>query len=256
MLESLIHGRWLAVWRRHFHVWLKMFSASLLANFGEPILYLVTFGYGFGHFIGTLNGVPYIVFLAAGILCNSAMQTATFECLYSAYTRMAMQQTWTAILATPLNVEDILLGETLWAATKSLFNVIIILLVAAAFGIVSSWYALWTIPIAFFVAFCFASLAINITALADSYDFFLYYIILVITPITLLSGVFFPLENLPPTVQWAMYFLPLVHAIELIRPLFIGQIPLNIGIHLSVIAIYSIFGVHIASILLKRRLET
>lgn len=256
ILESLIQGRWLAVWQRNFYVWLKMFVPSILANFGEPVLYLLTFGYGFGYFIGTLEGVPYIIFLASGILCASAMQTATFECLYSAYTRMAIQQTWGGILATPLNVADVLLGEIIWAATKSLLSVITILLVAAAFGMVLSWYAIWAIPTMFLLAFCFAAMAISITALANGYDFFLYYVILVITPIALLSGVFFPLENLPLSLQLAVYCLPLIHAVELVRPLFVGQIPFNIGGHLSVIAIYSIIATYVAFSLLKRRLES
>lgn len=127
--------RFIPVWRRNFRVWRKLLLPSLMGNFGEPLLYLLALGYGFGRLVGQVEGLSYRVFLGSGIVCSSAMTAASFEALYSAYTRMAMQQTWGAMLSAPLEVDDIILGEILWAATKALLNSTAILIVAALLGL-------------------------------------------------------------------------------------------------------------------------
>jgi lipooligosaccharide transport system permease protein len=257
MIENIWQIRWLAIWQRHLQVWRKQAGPSLMANFAEPLMTLMILGYGLGAFVGKIHDIPYITFLASGMICSSATNSATFECLYSAYTRMAIQQTWQGILATPLDIQDIVLGEIIWAATKSLFNVVALLIVAVVLGIVPTWQALWILPIMFLVGICFAAMALIFTALAHSYDFFLYYITLFITPLTLLSGVFFPLDSLPSAIQMTVLWFPLAHAIKLTRPLMIGQ-SMNwneILLHLSVIIGYGVVATHIAIGLLRRRLN-
>lgn len=258
MIDTLLQGRWWAVWQRNFLVWQKMAGASLLANFAEPLLNLLILGYGLGMFVGRLQGMSYMTFLATGVICYGAMSTATFEGLYSAYTRMAVQQTWHGMLATPLNVEDIVLGEICWAATKSFINVTAVFIVAAGLGmVILSWQVLWIWPVLWLVALCFAAMALVTTALARGYDFFLYYMTLLITPMTLLSGVFFPLESLPDVIQMAMMWFPLAHAINLTRPLMIGQtVPLaEVWVHLGVIIGYAMIATYVAVRLLKKRLH-
>lgn len=256
MIESIFQLRWTAIWQRNFLVWLKLFGPSLLANFAEPLLILIIFGYGLGHFIGTIGDLPYMVFLASGIICNSAMQTATFEGLYSAYTRMVTQQTWEGMLATPLNVSDIVIGEVFWAGTKSLINITAILIVAITLDLTNGWQILWILPLSLLIGICFASIAMIFTALAWGYDFFLYYMTLIITPLTLLSGVFFPLESLPTGIQTTVLIFPLAHAVQLARPLMTGQPLTHIILHLSVILLYGIVALTIAIALLKRRLHS
>ena len=99
--EAATRMRWVAVWRRNARVWRKLLGPALLGNIGEPLLYLLALGYGLGVFVGELEGMDYITFLASGFVCASAMNTASFEGLYSAYTRMAVQDTWTAMYFTP-----------------------------------------------------------------------------------------------------------------------------------------------------------
>ena len=156
--------------------------------------------------------MPYITFLASGIVCSSAMNTATFEALYSAYTRMTTQQTWAGMLAAPLDVDDIVLGETIWAGTKSLFSAAAILVVAALLGIVRGPRALLVLPIAMLVGTCFAAMALVVTAISKNYEFFLYYVTLVVTPMMLFCGVFFPLQGLPAPLRSIAALLPLTHA--------------------------------------------
>ena len=250
----VISVRWLPVWRRNLRVWRKLSGPALIGNFGEPLLYLLALGYGLGGFVGEVKGLPYIVFLASGIICASAMNTATFEGLYSAYTRMAVQNTWVGMLAAPLDIDDIVLGEIIWTATKSLISAIPILIVAAALGAVHGWGALWGLPVVFVTGMCFGAMALVITALAKSYDFFIYYFTLVITPLFLVSGVFFPLEGVPQAVQIGAQLLPLSHAVEIVRPLMTGQAPPAPALHLLVPLLYAGAAYWLATVLLRRRL--
>lgn len=246
--------RWLVVWKRNFRVWLKLFGPAMLGNFGEPLLYLLALGYGLGAFVGEINGQPYHLFLAAGIVAASTMNTATFEGLYSAYTRMMVQQTWFGMLSGPLSVRDILLGEMVWGATKSLISAVSILLVAVLLGMVDSWMALMVLPVVFLLGLCFCALALVVTAVSPGYDFFLYYITLCVTPMFLLSGVFFPLDQMPPWLQMGAQWLPLSHGVELVRPLVNGVVPGEIFAHIAVLLVYIAGAFIVAERLVARRL--
>lgn len=246
--------RFLPVWRRNLRVWRKLALPSILGNFGEPVLYLFVFGYGFGRLVGEVERMPYMEFLASGIVCSSVMFAASFEALYSAFTRMHEQKTWDVMLNAPLNVDDIVLGEIAWAATKGALSGTAILLVAAASGLVSGPAALWVLPLTLVVGFCFGGLAMIVTAVSPSYDFFLYYFTLAMTPMLLLSGVFFPLRELPGIVADAAFLLPLAHAVTLVRPLMSGHWPDGLLLHLAVLLAYSAAALLVSTRLLRRRL--
>ncbi len=246
--------RWVPVWRRNFNVWRKLMGPSLVGNFGEPLLYLLALGYGLGQFVGEVQGLPYILFLASGIVCSSAMNTASFEGLYSAYTRMKVQQTWDGMLSTPLTLGDIVAGEIVWMGTKSLISVAAIVAVTVALGIVTTPLALWVLPLAFLVGCAFGAMALVATAVAPGYDFFLYYFTLFVTPMFLISGVFFPVDQLPPAISALAAALPLSHAVEVVRPLMTGRMPEAPLLHLAVVALYGIAGWRLALWLLRRRL--
>ena len=247
--------RFVPVWRRNLRVWRKLMVPSILGNFGEPLLYLIVLGYGFGRLVGDIGELPYMVFLASGIICSSAMFTASFEALYSAYTRMTIQQTWGAMLDAPLQVDDIVLGEVSWAATKALMGGTAMLVVASVLGLVAGWQAVLVLPVILLAGFCFGACAMVITAVSRSYDFFLYYFTLVMTPMLLLSGVFFPLAELPALVAAAAHLLPLVHVVSVVRPLMIGEaLPLLWPVHLLVVAAFAGVAFTAATALLRRRL--
>ena len=243
-----------AVWRRNVLVWRKLIGPALLMNFGEPALYLLGLGFGLGHFVGEMGGMPYLAFLASGIVASSAMTTSTFEGMYSVYTRMVPQRTYEAILATPLTVDEILAGEMLWCATKSVLSGAAIIVVAALLGVVGSWQALWAIPAVFLVGLTFAGPALIMSALSSSYDFFNYYFVLVITPMLLVSGVFYPIDTLPPVAQGVVQFLPLTHAVALARPLVVGLPVTDVLLHVGVLAVYAVVSFQIAVVMVRRRL--
>lgn len=242
------------VWRRNLLVWRKMMGPSLLFNFGEPFIYLIGLGYGLGRFIGDMAGIPYITFLATGILASSAMNTATFEGLYSVYARMVPQQTYEGMLATPLQVDDIAAGEMLWCATKGLISSVAILVVAAAMGAVREPAALLCLPLFLLVGLCFAGPALMVASISHSWEFFAYYATLVIAPMFVLCGVFYPTTALPDFLQGIVIFLPLTHAVQLVRPVAAGLPVENVLLHVGVLAAYAFAGFYVALILLRRRL--
>lgn len=244
----------LAVWRRNALVWRKLMVPSLLINFGEPFLYLLGLGYGLGMFIGDMMQMPYLTFLASGILASSSMNTASFEGMYSVFTRMVPQRTYDAILATPLEIQDILAGEWLWTATKCVISGTGILLVATLLGAVHSWTALWVIPVLFLIGICFGGMALVMTAFAPSYDYFNYYFTLLLTPMFILSGVFYPVSSLPEVVQGLVQLLPLTHAVDLVRPLVAGRALDGVWIHVAVLLAYGIAGFLAAVYFVRRRL--
>jgi len=245
----------LAVWYRNFLVWRKLVAASMLGNFGDPFLYLLGLGYGLGLYIGDMGGIPYMAFLASGILCSSAMNTATFEGLYSAFTRMNQQGTWEGMLATPVQIQDVVAGEIAWAATKSLISGTAILIVAGILGGIQAWETAWlAVPTIFLIGLAFAGPALVICALAPSYDFFLYYFTLAVTPMFLFCGVFYPLDALPDFAQLLAQALPLTHAVALVRPL-LTELPLTAPLlHVGVLLLYAVTGFVIAAHLARRRL--
>lgn len=246
--------RFAHVWRRNFLVWRKLAIPSMLGNLADPMLYMLGLGYGLGAFVGEVGGVPYITFLAAGTVCYSTMNTATFEALYSAFSRMHVQKTWDAIMNAPLNLDDVVTAEAVWAASKSFLSGCAILVIIWALGLSHSPLTLWIVPLAFLIGLTFACLGLVMNALSPSYDFFLYYFTLVITPMVLLCGVFFPTDQLPGPLQLLSSLLPLTHAVYLARPLVIGTVPAQPLIHVLVLLAYAVAGFYAAVVLTRRRL--
>jgi lipooligosaccharide transport system permease protein len=244
------------VWKRNFLVWRKLAVPSMLGNLADPTLYLLALGYGLGSLLPQVDGARYITFLAAGTVCYSTMNSATFEALYSAFSRMHVQKTWDAILNTPMSLDDVVLAEAVWAASKSVLSGCAILIIIWALGLSDSLLTLWLIPLTLLIGLTFGSMGLMMTALAPSYDFFLYYFTLVITPMVLVSGVFFPVSQLPPLFQSVSAVLPLTHAIDLARPLVYGTVPTNIAVHIGVLAFYAITAFYLALILTRKRLLT
>jgi lipooligosaccharide transport system permease protein len=248
--------RMLQVWRRNFLVWRKLAVPSMLGNLADPMFYMLGLGFGLGSLLPEVNGTPYITFLAAGTVCYSTMNSATFEALYSAFSRMHVQRTWDAIMNAPVALEDIVVAEVLWAASKSFLSGIAILAVIWLLGLSHSPMTLWIVPLTLLIGLTFGSLGLIMTALAPSYDFFLYYFTLAITPMVLLCGVFFPVDRLPALLQQAAALLPLTHAIELARPLVNDRMPESALLHVGVLLGYAVAALYIALVLTRRRLLT
>ncbi|TPG24576.1 ABC transporter permease [Variovorax guangxiensis] len=251
--------RWWPVFLRNLLVWRKLAIPSLIGNIAEPLIWLVAFGYGMGALIGQVEvggtRVPYILFLASGSICMSAMNAASFEALYSAFSRMHVQKTWDGIMNAPVRLDDVVLAEMLWAAFKAIFTTTAILLVMLGLGIshspklIVAWFVLAGAGVTF------SSIALIFNALAKGYDFFTYYFTLFMTPMMFLSGVFFPLEQLPSVVRAISAWLPLTNAVALVRPLFMDQWPNDPLRHGAVLAVYAVAAFWIALALTRKRFK-
>ncbi len=246
-------ARFWPVVMRNLLVWKKLAGPSILGNIAEPLITLVAFGYGVGSLIGQIDGLPYIQYLASGSVAVSAALAATFEALYSAYSRMAVQKTWDSILNAPIALDDIVFAEMLWAAMKALFSCAAILVVIFLLDISRAPSMLLALPVLGLAGITFASLALVFNALAKGYDFFTYYFTLVVTPMTFLSGVYFPIAQMPPWLQGIAQVLPLKAAVDLVRPLVLGNIPADPLGPLLILTGYACSGYYLALVLTRRR---
>ncbi|KPK08119.1 MAG: nodulation protein NodJ [Betaproteobacteria bacterium SG8_39] len=246
--------RSLAVWGRNWLVWRKLALPSILANLADPLIVLFGLGYGLGAVLGEMDGMAYFAFLGAGFVCSATMYAASFESLYSAFSRMHVQRTWEAIVNAPMTLEDVVAGEWVWAATKAFAAGLCVLAVVAVFGEVRFPTAVLALPVIVLLGLAFAALGLAINALANGYDFFSYYMTVILTPMLMLSGVFFPIDRLPEGVRAVATTLPLYHGVSMVRPLLSGELPGGWPGHLSVIVAYAIVGLYLAVVLTRRRL--
>lgn len=218
----MISYRIFKVWRRDLVVWQKYLTVSLVANFGEPLLYLFAMGYGLGRFVESFDGMSYPEFIAPAILVISIMNGTSFETTFSSYTRMAVQKTYNGIAVTPVSMHEVIGGEILWATTKALITSSVIFLVLWIFQLIHSPMVLLMPFLMVVVGLLFASLGMLMTSFARSYDFFSYYFTLFISPMFVFSGTFFPLDPLPQWAQVLAHCLPLTYAVRVARNLFAG----------------------------------
>ena len=247
--------RFVPVFRRNFLVWRKLALASILSNIADPLITLVAFGYGLGRLLPQVEGVDYIVFLAAGSACMSTAMAASFESLYSAFSRMHVQRTWEAILNAPLELEDVLVAEWLWAAAKSTFAGVSIIAVVFALGVSREPTLLLLVPVVMITGLAFSAIGLCFNALARGYDFFAYYFTLLLTPMVFLSGVYYPVAQLPEWLVPVASSLPLATAVDLARPLVRGELP---GLQQAICAVAALLGVafaafYVALLLTRRR---
>lgn len=211
------------VWQRHWLVYTKLYKTSFALNFVEPALYLVAMGIGLGSFVPNIQGQPYIKFIAPGIVASSSVFAAVYECTYGTYIRMTFQKTFDAILATPVNLDDLVLGELIWGATKSVIFGITITIVIALFGLVDSPLILLVLPFIFLGGLIFAELSVIFCAVVPGIDSFSYFYTLFMTPLFLFSGIFFPLDAMPPVVVKLAFLSPLYHLVNICRSFSAGS---------------------------------
>jgi lipooligosaccharide transport system permease protein len=261
--------RWSDVFRniswRAFRVWQRngdVFRATILVNFippmFEPVLYVLAFGFGLGSLVKTVEyqGRPlgYLPFMVPGVISVAVMFQSYFETTYSSFVRMYYQRTFDAITATPLLVEDVIAGEWLWGATKSLAAGTIMLGVLTVFGLVAWPTALWVLPLALVGGLLFSALGLITTALVPQIDSFNIAIFLLIFPMFLFSGTFFPIDILPGWAMRIAQVLPLTHVASLIRGACLGWRPPYLAVSFAYVIGMTIVASGLAVILMRRRL--
>ena len=221
-----ISMRFLKVWQRNFTVYRQNWKISFMPPLLEPLFYLLAFGVGLSALVGSIHyqgsEISYIGFIAPALLAINIMNNSFFENTYASFVRMYYQKTFDAMMATPLSLEEIITGEIIWGASKSVIATAIMLGVISLFGLIRYPEGLLIIPLAFLGGIAFGSIGMYFTGIVPNIELFNLPVFLFITPMFLFSGTFFPVENLPVWAQYLAALLPLTHLVNLTRTLSVG----------------------------------
>jgi lipooligosaccharide transport system permease protein len=254
----LISRRFVRVWQRNLVVYRKIWKINFLPPIFEPLLYLLAFGVGLSVFIEHVpyrgRQIPYVQFIAPSLLAVNIMYNAFFETTYASFVRMYYQKTFDAILATPLSLEEVITGEIVWGATKSVIATALMLAVVSGFGLVRYPEGLLILPLAFLGGMAFGSIGMVFTGMLASIDLFNLPIFLFITPMFLFSGTFFPLDNLPAWAQHLATVFPLTHLVTITRDLALGVLSPSLLWHAAYLVGFTALTFPLALVTMRRRL--
>ena len=252
----LLSWRFIRVWQRNRDVFFRLWHAEAPGFIAEPIIILLAMGLGLGAYVGLVDGQRYIEFIVPGLIAGYAMFSANFECTYGSFFRMEYQKTFDAIIATPLNIEDVTAGEIFWGATRSVLTGSVMLAVASAFQLVHSPWALLIPIICFLEGILFSAIALFFTSIVPSIYSFNYYYSLFITPMFFFSGVFFPLSSFPEIVRTLSWAVPLTPVVYITRAVIGGEFQPGLLGALALIVVLIVLFFSISLVTMRRRLAT
>jgi len=246
----------LAVWWRNFAMYRRSWQLNILPNFFEPLLYLVSMGIGVGAYITEMGGTSYLAFLDPGLVAVAAMNGASFEVTYNAFVRLNFEKTYESMLTTPIQPEDVLAGEILWAITRATIYGGAFLIVITAWGLVDPLHALLALPLVPLAGLLFAAIGIAFALRIPSIELFSFYFTLFLTPLFLFSDVFFPLkERLAGVWLVVAETLPLLHPVRLMRHAFRGEASPVLLWDLTYVLVLSALLLWVATRVIRARLR-
>jgi lipooligosaccharide transport system permease protein len=248
MQKTLIYS-W-RVFKRNAKVFYKLYKMNLVINFIEPSIYLFAFGIGLGGLVSDIDGVKYINYIAPGMVAYSGLFAAAFESLFGTYTRMVHQKTFDAILATPVNPEGLILGEIWYASFKAVLFSAIILIVVYSARLIPTLWLISALPFVFLGGVTFSAMSLVVASFVKGIETFNYYVTLILTPLMLLSGVFFPLKG---ALEFAGNFSPFYHTAKICQYLAAGNVG-TILFNVAFLFAMTVTSVTAALIFMKRRL--
>lgn len=244
------------VWSRNFYYFRKTWLVTAFWAVLEPLMYLAAFGYGIGSFINQMEGIAYIDFFFPGLLCSTALLVSYFESTYANYTKLTHQKLYSTWLLTPLTTRDIIFGEILWGATKGFIGSLGVLLVASLFGLVKTWLFIPALLVIFAVGFLFSCVGMIFTSYARNYDSFIFSSSGLLVPMTLISGIYFPLDYLGLPLKIIAHVFPLAHAVSIVRGLMLGQLSAIFILQFAYIIFLGILLFRWATFRLEKKLIT
>lgn len=227
----------------------------LLSGFFEPVFYLFGIGYGLGSLVPSVVGadgraISYGLFVAPALLASSAMNGAIYDSTFNVFFKLRYAKTYDAVLATPLGVGDIALGEITWALMRGTVYSLGFVIVMLAFGLVASPWALLTLPAAMLIGFAFAAVGMAATTFMREWTDF-DYVTMVTLPLFLFSATFYPITAYPEALQVVVSLTPLYQGVDLLRALTTGAVSPGILGHVVYLLVMGLVGLWIAS----RRLD-
>lgn len=224
-------------WQREWTVYKHIWKATVVANVADPVIYLLALGFGLGAYVTGITyqgqALPYLEFIAPGLVASSTMMAATFEVAWNSWMRMHSDRVYDAMLTTPANIEDVVVGQLCWATTRAAMYAAVMLVILVPLGLIQSPWAILVVPVAALGGYLFATIGLSYTGSLSSMDQITYYFTLFITPQFLFSGIFFPLDRLPEAVQIVAWLTPLFHLVQVIRALVLGAVGPDLLVHLA-----------------------
>ncbi len=248
-----IGSAWMYVWLRNFTVYRRAWKTNLLPPFVQPVSLLLIMGLGVGHFVGEIHGMPYLVFVTAGILVTESMLRAAFECTYGSFYRMKYQHTFDAIISTPVTPFEVALGEVMWGATKAVISSVVLFLVMFAIGVLSGPAALLAFPILVVGGIQFAAVSLLFASRVNEFEHFQFFFA-VLFPLVFLCGTYFPLSLLPFAFQVPLWAIPLTSVVDVTRALVSGSGTPLFFVKLAYVVVSTVILVEIALRSLANRL--
>jgi lipooligosaccharide transport system permease protein len=244
--------------QRNWQVLERTWKINFLPPILEPIFYLLAFGAGLGVLVRNITyqgvSISYVTYIAPAIISINIMNNAFFENTFASFVRMYYQKTFDAILATPINLDEIIAGEIIWGAAKSLLATILMVLVVSLFGLLTYPQSLLMLPLAFLGGLAFGAVGMCFTAVVPTIEVFNLPVFLFLTPMFLFSGTFFPLETLPSWAQTLALTLPLTHLVALVRSLALGKLRGGLLVNLIYLVLFTAVTFFSAIVLMRRRL--
>jgi lipooligosaccharide transport system permease protein len=200
----------------------SFWRSSTFSSTVEPTIYLLAFGFGFGSLVSTVGGFSYVEFVGTGTVATAVLFSSAFPAMFGTFVKYQFQRTYDAILAAPVDTEELVTAEALWIATRAGVYGCVPMLVAMAFGLDPSWGMLTVPLIAWLAGFGWAGFGIMVAGFASSFENFNYVVSAVLTPLFLVAGTFFPIDTLPTWAQMLAQLNPLYHCVELVRDAVFG----------------------------------
>jgi lipooligosaccharide transport system permease protein len=234
-----LRRRLFSVWYRHVRVYTRNLASNGLPPFLEPLLFLLGVGLGLGKYITeSMEGMAYIEFLGTGLLVTSAMFTSAFECTFGTFIRLEFEKVYDGMLAAPITVNNLIVGEIIWAGTKGLFFSFAVLCILTVFGIIQLPQGLLAPLVGFFTGMMFATLSLLVTSFVKTINHFNFYLTGFISPMFFFSGVVFPVSSLPAEVRFVAEIVPLTHAVRLVRAACTSHYRVSLLADLAYVAIF------------------
>jgi lipooligosaccharide transport system permease protein len=220
----------------------------------EPTIYLLAFGFGFGSLVSTVGGYRYVEFVGTGTVATAVLFSSAFPAMFGTLVKQQYQRTYDAVLAAPVDTEELVTAEAVWIAARAGTYGCVPMVVAMCFGLDPSWGMLAVPPIAMVAGFGWAGFGIAIASRMNSFENFSYVISAVLTPLFLVAGTFFPLDQLPGWARVLAWFNPLYHLVELVRHAVFGwDLPLDLA-HMGVLVVFGLVTWRLAVAGMTRKL--
>ncbi|MHC4118023.1 MAG: ABC transporter permease [Planctomycetota bacterium] len=250
-----LHRRLYAIWFRHMRVYTRNFLSNAFPPFLEPLIFLAGIGLGLGKYIvEPMGGVKYIEYLGTGLLVVTAMFTAAFECSFGTFVRLEFEKVYDGMLGAPMTVNNLIIGEIIWAGSKGFFFTFAVLCILTAFGIITSPYALLAPLVGFLTGLMFAAISMLVTSFVKTINHFNFYFTGFISPMFFFSGVVFPIANLPTYVRPVAEIVPLTHSVRLVRAICTNSYRPVLLLDLLYIAVFIVAVGYLAIARLRKRL--